>query len=496
MHGFAIPCERHELANGLRVVLSQDLHAPVVAVNLWYGVGSRHEPEGRTGFAHLFEHLMFQGSAHVPKNGYFEQIERVGGSCNATTWFDRTNYYAVVPPEHLELALWLESDRMGWMLPGMDQAKLDNQRAVVINEKREHYDNQPYGDWVERLLPLVYPDGHPYAHPVIGYVEDIESATLADVREFFATHYRPGNAVLTVAGHFDPSHALEAIAKYFGAIDAWAAGTAQSHSGRLSRTNVFPGREPSVAPGGESSGAELPTVPAAESSGTRSSTRSTPASGIPPSGSNPKERPPGRAGGLTELAGGPTREEVEAAVPLPRVFLAARTPPVSDADFATVEIAAAILGTGRAARVHRRLVRERRVASNATVNIIPLQIDAALLIASATGVGRVELAQLEEALSEEIGRLALVEDSEVERALAMCEFALLRAVERVQTRADLLSMFELYFGDPARINRELERLRAVDAERVREFAHNVLTESNRAILAYRPEGRPSTRRSG
>ena len=170
----------------MRVVLSQDSAAPVVAVNLWYGVGSRNERRGRTGFAHLFEHMMFQGSAHVPKNQHFELIERAGGSLNGSTWFDRTNYFETVPSHHLELALWLEADRMGWLLPAMTQEKLDNQRDVVKNEKKWRYDNQPYGDWDERLQALVFPEGHPYHHSVIGSMEDLDAADLDDVAQFLA----------------------------------------------------------------------------------------------------------------------------------------------------------------------------------------------------------------------------------------------------------------------------------------------------------------------
>ena len=213
-------CERHTLANGLRVNLSVDPTVPVVGVNLWYGVGSRNEPEGLTGFAHLFEHMMFQGSENVPKNRHFELIERAGGSLNATTWFDRTNYFETLPAHELELALWLESDRMGWMLPAMTQEKLDNQRDVVKNEKRWRYDNQPYGDWDERLQRLLYPETHPYHHTVIGSMEDIDAATLDDVREFFETFYVPNNAVLTICGDFEPDRALGLVERQFGEIPA------------------------------------------------------------------------------------------------------------------------------------------------------------------------------------------------------------------------------------------------------------------------------------
>ncbi len=207
-----------QLDNGLRLVMAPDAGAPVVAVNLWYAVGSRDEPPGSTGFAHLFEHMMFQGSAHVPKNGHFEHLERVGGSANATTWFDRTNYFQTLPSHHLDLALWLESDRMGWMLPALTEEKLQNQRNVVLNERRERYENQPYGNWDERLQALLFAPEHPYHHTVIGAAEDIEAATLDDVRAFFRAFYVPDNAVLTLCGDFAPEDARAGVRRYFGAI--------------------------------------------------------------------------------------------------------------------------------------------------------------------------------------------------------------------------------------------------------------------------------------
>lgn len=216
--GAGVPVIRHTLDNGLRVVLSPDPAVPVVAVNLWYGVGSRNERPGRTGFAHLFEHMMFQGSAHVSKNGHFEAIEAAGGTLNGSTWYDRTNYYQTLPSHELDLALWLESDRMGWLLPAMDQEKLDNQIGVVKNERRWRYDNQPYGDWDERMQKLVWPENHPYRHTVIGSMEDIGAATLEDVADFFRTFYVPDNAVLTLAGDLDPEVALRRVEHWFGAI--------------------------------------------------------------------------------------------------------------------------------------------------------------------------------------------------------------------------------------------------------------------------------------
>jgi zinc protease len=215
-----IPFERHRLDNGLRVILSHDARTPVVAVNLWYNVGSRNERTGRTGFAHLFEHMMFQGSQNVPDTSHFAFIEKAGGSLNGSTWLDRTNYFETVPAHYLELALWLESDRMGFLLPAMTQEKLDNQRDVVKNERRWRVDNQPYGDWDERIQALMYPPEHPYHHSVIGSMADLDAASMSDVETFFRTYYAPNNAVLTICGDFDREHALGLIRKYFGDIPA------------------------------------------------------------------------------------------------------------------------------------------------------------------------------------------------------------------------------------------------------------------------------------
>ncbi len=215
-----VPIQRHALPNGLRIVLSPDDLAPIVAVNLWYDVGSKHEKPGRTGFAHLFEHMMFQGSEHVGKGEHFALVQAAGGTLNASTWLDRTNYFETLPSHELELGLWLESDRLASLLPAMTQEKLDNQREVVKNERRWSVDNQPYGTWDERMQELLYPTGHPYHHSTIGSMADLDAASLEDVSEFFATYYAPNNAVLTVAGDFEPAAALEMIERHFGPIPA------------------------------------------------------------------------------------------------------------------------------------------------------------------------------------------------------------------------------------------------------------------------------------
>jgi len=213
---------RHRLANGLRIVLHREPSLPLVAVNLWYHVGSKNEKPGRTGFAHLFEHMLFQGSANVGTNDHFRYLQEVGGVANGSTWYDRTNYYETLPSRHLDLALWLESDRMGFLLPGLTAEKLENQRQVVMNERRQRVDNQPYGRAMERLFELLFPEDHPYRWPVIGWMEDIEAATLDDVRAFFSTYYGPSNAVLTLAGDFEPAAALASIERWFGGLPAGA----------------------------------------------------------------------------------------------------------------------------------------------------------------------------------------------------------------------------------------------------------------------------------
>lgn len=222
MNGSAVPFpfEEHILDNGLRVILHEDRSTPVVAVHAMYHVGSKNERPGRTGFAHLFEHLLFQGSEHVPKGEHFRLIQNVGGTLNGSTWFDRTNYFETVPSNHLELPLWLESDRMGWFRQSITPAKLENQREVVKNERRQSYENRPYGLAFETLLATAYPEGHPYRHPTIGYMEDIDAATLEDVHDFFETYYAPNNAALVVCGDVGPDRALDAVERWFGEIPA------------------------------------------------------------------------------------------------------------------------------------------------------------------------------------------------------------------------------------------------------------------------------------
>ena len=214
-----IPVETFHLDNGLFVSLSEDHTAPIVAVNLWYHVGSANERPGRTGFAHLFEHMLFQGSAHVGSNEHFELIQRAGGTLNGSTWLERTNYFETVPSNELALALWLEADRMGELLPAMTQEKLDTQRDVVKNERRWSVDNQPYGTMLEKTQELVFPPSHPFHHSLIGSMDDLSAASLDDIAQFFATYYTPDNAVLSIAGDFEPKATRKLVSDYFGPIE-------------------------------------------------------------------------------------------------------------------------------------------------------------------------------------------------------------------------------------------------------------------------------------
>ncbi len=415
-----IQIHRRRLDNGLDVVVAPDRTVPVVAVNLWYGVGSRNERTGRTGFAHLFEHMMFQGSKNVSKNGHFEFVERAGGSLNGSTWFDRTNYYETLPSHQLDLALWLEADRMGWLLDAMSQEKLDNQRDVVKNEKRERYDNQPYGDWMERMQRLVWPEGHPYRHTVIGSMEDLDAADLEDVSGFFRTWYVPDNAVLTIAGDVEPEDAFERAERFFGEIP---------------------------------SGGDRPEIT-----------------------------------GLTEVPvpmEGSRREVVTEEVPLPRIFMGLRIPPFTDPAFDAVDVAAGVLGTGRASRLYARLVRTG-VVRDAFAYPFPLVTGASILLVGATGFETSDPEDLERALVEQLEDLPNLTEAEVERALALEEARTARQLERLAARADRLSMYAQLFDRPERVNEDLARLRALTVDDVRDAARTWFATPHRATLTYVP----------
>lgn len=218
-----IPYERYALPNGLTVILSPNQATPTVAVDVWYHVGSKNERPGRTGFAHLFEHVMFTGSGNVPYGMHDRLTEGVGGNNNGTTTEDRTNYFENIPANYLESALWLESDRMGFLLDKLDSSKFVAQRDIVQNERRQSTDNSPYGRWFELLSYGMFPEEHPYHWPVVGYMTDLRAASLQDVKDFFKLYYAPTNATLAIVGDFDPAQAKAWVTKYFGDLPRGAA---------------------------------------------------------------------------------------------------------------------------------------------------------------------------------------------------------------------------------------------------------------------------------
>ncbi len=212
-----LPFTKHTLANGLDVIVHEAHQVPIVAINIWYHVGSKNERPGRTGFAHLFEHLMFEGSEHHP-GGYFPPLQQAGALLNGSTNTDRTNYWEVVPTSAVELALWMESDRMGYLLPAVTAERFETQRDVVLNERRQNYENRPYGMAMMAITSTLYPPDHPYHWMTIGAADDIKAMQLDDVHEFFRTYYHPANASLTLAGAIETPRAIELAERYFGEL--------------------------------------------------------------------------------------------------------------------------------------------------------------------------------------------------------------------------------------------------------------------------------------
>ena len=228
-----LPFTKRTLANGLDVIVHEDRHVPIVAVNVWYHVGSKNERPGRTGFAHLFEHLMFEGSEHY-NAGYFPPLQQAGALLNGSTNADRTNYWEVVPTSAIDRALWMESDRMGYLLPALTSQRFETQRDVVLNERRQSYENRPYGMVMMALSGALYPPDHPYSWMTIGSAEDIRAMQLEDVQEFFRTYYHPSNASLVLAGDLDTERAFELAEAYFGEIPAGVRPQPVSHHAELS----------------------------------------------------------------------------------------------------------------------------------------------------------------------------------------------------------------------------------------------------------------------
>jgi zinc protease len=426
-----VESETYTLPNGLTVILSPDRRLPTVGVNLWYHVGAANEAPGRSGFAHLFEHLMFQGSKHRPGNeqDFGGVLEAAGSSdINASTWNDRTNYFETLPANRLELALWLESERMAFLLDGLDQTKLDNQRAVVRNERRQTVENTPYGKAEVRLVELLFPAPHPYHGAVIGSHEDLQAATLEDVKSFFRTFYVPANASLVITGDFDPAKARALVEKYFGPIPK----------------------------------SPRPPAPLVNTLPVSKQIRETLTDDVQ----------------LSRLFVG---------VIAPSAW--------SDEAFAYDVAQEILSGgkTGRLYRTlvfDRQVAQDAEMATNISTFGSPSEIR----ITVKPGHLPAEAEALLDAELERLARTP-PSDAELRRAQRNIEARLYRGLERLNdygSRADLLNAMQMWRGDPGFVNQLVARYRAVTAAQVQESARRFLSPDARVVLTVNPAPRTAS----
>jgi zinc protease len=428
---------KETLPNGLNVIYHVDHSTPVAAVLLWYNVGSKMEQPGRTGFAHLFEHMMFKGSKNVADGQHFGLLEAAGGRAgadiNGTTNWDRTNYFEQLPSNQLELALWLEADRMGTLTQTLTKEKLDNQREVVKNERRQSVDNQPYGTWLEKTEELLFPDSHPYHHSVIGSMADLSAASVEDVQNFFKTYYAPNNAVLVVAGDIDVPQAKEMVRKYFGPI---------------------------------------------------------PRGPVPPKMANMS---------VPAVVGREQRVVVQDALaPAPAVFVTYRVPPAKDKRAQVVSILAKVIGGGSSSRLDESLVRRQQLATNVTGFNIGLADGADMLVFIANGKPGSNPDSLEKALLAELAGASSFTQAELDRARATERFAF---VDGLQTtggfggRADRLAEGWTFFHNPDYVNTVLGDIDRVKLADINELARERLVPNNRVILVFVPAKKTASQTS-
>src|SRR4051812_4811607 len=399
-----IAFEKYTLSNGLDVIMHVDRSIPVAAVNLWYHVGSQNEEPDRTGFAHLFEHLMFEGSKNH-NHEYFAPLQEVGANINGSTSTDRTNYFEDVPSEYLELALWLESDRMGYLLDAIDQTRLDNQRDVVKNERRQSYENRPYGLASQEIRKALFPPNHPYNWQTIGSQEHLTAASLEDVQDFFKRFYAPNNASLAIAGDIDVDETKKMVERYFGDLQP-----------------------------------------------------------VPPLGRIKSWAPPMQD---------EVQLELEDRVQLQRLYFAWVGPARFDADEAPLDVLMSIIGEGRSSRLYQSLVYEKQVAREVGAYYASMEIAGEIRIDATVAPGSTVEA-VEAALREEIEKVRTTTptDEEVQRAMNRLEAHYVRQLESLGGfggRADLLNYFNVFTGDPGRLNKDFDRYLGVtpgDVQRV------------------------------
>ncbi len=422
-----IEFQKFMLANGLDVILHEDRKLPVVHVNLWYHVGSKNERSGKTGFAHLFEHMMFEGSRNL-KGEYVSLMEKAGanifqGGVNGTTDFDRTNYFETVPSGSLELVLWAESDRMAYLLDALTQENLDNQRDVVKNERRQGMDNVPYGRSMEMLFENLFPKGHPYSWHIIGKMEDLDNASRDDVKEFFRTYYTPNNCTLVIAGNFDPSEARRLVETYFGPI----------------------------APG------------------------------------PPLARPERYVVALESNR----RLVVKDRVPQERLYLTWPTVPFFEADDAALDILSNVLSEGKNSRLYKRMVYDQQVASEVSAFNYSLEIAGLLgIIATARpGVPLAKLESLIHEEISRIAKEGPTEE-ELARIKAKREFDFISGLERIGGfggKADRLAMYNTYLGAPDFIREDYERYQKLGCDDISSAAERYLMTKHHLAMSFVPE---------
>ncbi len=413
--------ESFTLANGLRVVLHEDHTTPTVTVVLRFHVGSKDELPGRTGFAHLYEHLMFKGAAGAADGVMDRILEEAGGWSTAFTGNDATVYIDQAASNFLATVLWLEADRLGTLLDVFDQAKLDNQRDVVRNERRQGVDNRPYGMAGVLVAEALWPRTHGYHWPVIGSHEDLIAAKVDDVKAFFRNYYVPGNATLVVAGDFQPAQARELVTRYLGKLAAGA-----------------PSKRPSYA--------------------------------VPP----------------------PIKKEIKLSardkVQVPRVYMAWRAPAQFSAEEPAVDLAARVLGGGKASRLYRRLVYTDKLAQDVAAYYSPAELGGELdiVVTAKPGVAPEALVQ---AVNDELARLAAKapEAAELELAVNSREAAALGELESMSSRAVLLSGYDVWLHDPTYLAKDLARFRAVTTDAVQRAVSTWLPVSARVTLTISPQ---------
>ncbi len=422
-----IQFQKFHLTNGLQVILHHDRRLPVAHVNLWYHVGSKNERTRKTGFAHLFEHMMFQGSKHADGQ-YLTYVEKAGanlreGGVNGTTSFDRTNYFETVPSESLEYILWLEADRLGFLTDALTQEKLDNQRDVVKNERRQSYENVPYGRALETIFENLFPNGHPYSWLVIGSQEDLDAASLEDVKHFFNTYYTPNNCSLVITGDFEEEEARTLVDRYFGSIPPGPA---------LKRVELW-----------------MPRLD------------------------------------------GEKRIEVFDRVPQERIYLAWSTVPYFFPGDAELDLASRILSQGKNSRLYKALVYDRQIATDVSSFNYSLEISGIFgVVATVRPDSKAEeiLRVIDEELARfaETGPTEV----ELVREKAKQEFDFVSSLERIGGfggKGDLLNQYNTFLGSPGCFRRDYDRYQAAALEGIRDTARQYLLTKNRLLVTFLPE---------